>query len=134
MRRRGGKIILYQGWADPVVSAPDTIAYYQRMSAATPRAANFSALFLVPGMGHCTGGPGATDFSSGTDASSNIALALQDWVEKGNKPARILAVHRQTRQPRARQFLLAAALSPGRRLAHYNGSGDMADAANFTCR
>src|SRR5579859_4910586 len=61
--RRGGKIILYQGWADPVVSATDTIAYYQRMRSATAHAATFSALFLVPGMGHCTGGPGATDFS-----------------------------------------------------------------------
>jgi len=131
--RHGGRIILYQGWADPVVSAPDTIAYYERMSSATPRAANFSALFLVPGMGHCTGGPGATDFSSGTDASSNIALALQNWVEKGTKPARILAVHRQTRQA-VSTASFSRPLCPWPQQAHYNGSGDATDAASFTCR
>jgi feruloyl esterase len=131
--RRGGRIILYQGWADPVVSATDTIAYYERMSAATPRASNFSALYLVPGMGHCMGGPGATDFSSGSDASSNMATALQDWVEKASKPGRIFAEHHQTAQ-------LAAAGSFSRplcawpQLAHYKGSGNTADARNFICR
>ena len=131
--RRGGKIILYQGWADPVVSAPDTIAYYERMSAATPRAAKFSALFLVPGMGHCSGGPGATDFSSGADASGNVTLALQDWVEKGAKPDRILAVHRQGRQPGAAASF-SRPLCAWPQLAHYNGNGDMTNAVNFTCR
>jgi feruloyl esterase len=126
---RGGKIILYQGWADPVVSATDTIAYYERMAAATPGAASFSALFVVPGMGHCSGGPGATDFSSGADASSNIALALQDWVEQGVKPNRILA--RQSRQA-AKPFSRPLCAWP--QLAHYNGSGDPADAASFICR
>jgi feruloyl esterase len=131
--RRGGKIILYQGWADPVVSASDTIAYYDRMTKATPRAASFSRLYLVPGMGHCTGGPGATDFSSGANASSNVALALQDWVERGVRPDRILAVHRQTRDT-AGAVSFSRPLCPWPRLAHYNGSGDAADAANFTCR
>ncbi|HEX2759036.1 MAG TPA: DUF6351 family protein, partial [Rhizomicrobium sp.] len=131
--RRGGKIILYQGWADPVVSAPDTIAYYERMSAATPRAAKFSALFLVPGMGHCSGGPGATDFSSGADASGNVTLALQDWVEKGAKPDRILAVHRQGRQPGA-AALFSRPLCAWPQRVQYKGSGDMTNAVNFTCR
>ncbi len=129
--RRGGKIIFYQGWADPVVSATDTIAYYQRMTAATPRASAFSALFLVPGMGHCNGGPGATEFSAGPDASGNIALALQDWVEKGAKPSRILAVHRPARQSIA---AFSRPLCPWPQLARYNGSGDVADAASFACR
>jgi len=131
--RRGGKIILYQGWADPVVSATDTIAYYRRMTAATPHAASFSALFLVPGMGHCTGGPGATDFSSGPDASSNIGMALQDWVEKGAKPTRILARHHAVeRSVNPASFSRPLCVWP--QLAHYKGSGDPADAANFTCR
>ncbi len=129
--RHGGKIILYQGWADPVVSAPDTIAYYQRVAAATPHAARFSALFLVPGMGHCTGGPGASDFSSGASGDSNIRLALQDWVEKGKKPQRILAVHRQSREG---AISFSRPLCAWPRLAHYNGRGDSAEAANFSCR
>lgn len=130
--RRRGKIIFYQGWADPVVSATDTIAYYERMSAATPRAADFSALFLVPGMGHCAGGPGATDFTAVADASSNMAQALQDWVEKGNKPRRILAVHRSTGQTATASFSRPLCAWP--QLAHYKGSGDTTDAQNFVCR
>ena len=129
--RRGGKIILYQGWADPVVSAPDTIAYYQRMAASTPHAAAFSSLYLVPGMGHCTGGPGATDFSSGADANGNIALALQAWVEKGAKPGSILAVHHPSR-PGLASF--SRPLCPWPQRTHYSGSGDSADAVNFACR
>jgi feruloyl esterase len=130
---RGGKIIFYQGWADPVVSATDTIAYYERMSAATPRAPDFSALFLVPGMGHCTGGPGATDFSAGSDASSNMAQALQDWVEKARKPGPILAVHHQT-DLAASPASFSRPLCTWPQLAHYKGSGDTADAQNFVCR
>jgi feruloyl esterase len=131
--RRGGKIILYQGWADPVVSATDTIAYYQRVTAATPGATGFSSLYLVPGMGHCTGGPGAADFSSGADASSNIALALQDWVEKGARPGRILAVHPASREA-AGAASFSRPLCPWPQQMHYSGHGDSADAANFTCR
>ncbi len=129
--RRGGKIILYQGWADPVVSATDTIAYYQRVAASTPQATAFSRLYLVPGMGHCTGGPGATDFSSGADPSGNIALALQDWVEKGAQPGRILALHRQSREG---AVSFSRPLCPWPQQAHYSGKGDTTDAANFVCR
>ncbi|KAJ7135924.1 tannase and feruloyl esterase [Mycena epipterygia] len=52
----------------------------------------FYRLFLVPGMGHCFGGPGAANFGQlgGTNAvnasSNNILLALVDWVERGVAP------------------------------------------------
>ena len=133
--RRGGKIILYQGWADPVVSATDTIAYYQRMTASTP-GAKFSSLYLVPGMGHCMGGPGATDFSSGPDASSNIALALRAWVEQGVKPGPILALHRpsQTATASSGTPSFSRPLCAWPQQSHYNGSGDTSAAASFTCR
>jgi hypothetical protein len=57
----------------------------------------FYRLFLVPGMGHCGGGPGATRFGqfrhreNALNASShNILLALVDWVEGGVAPDTIV--------------------------------------------
>ena len=60
----GGKLIFFHGVSDPWFSALDTIDYYDRMTKANGGAAqvtNWSRLFLVPGMGHCGGGPAALD-------------------------------------------------------------------------
>ena len=36
-------------------------------------------LFMVPGMGHCRGGPGLNGFDS--------TRAIEQWVEQGTAPA-----------------------------------------------
>ena len=61
---RGGKLLIYNGLADPGVPFADTINYYERVLAIAgyTRGRDFARLFLVPGMGHCIGGPGATEF------------------------------------------------------------------------
>src|SRR5262249_17313827 len=64
--KRGGKLILYHGWADAITSAQDTINYYNRVvslqDGLTPIAVEetrkFARLFLAPGMAHCVSGPG----------------------------------------------------------------------------
>ena len=43
-------------------------------------AAEFARLFLVPGLGHCSGGPATGSFSP--------FAALVDWVERGIAPQR----------------------------------------------
>ncbi|KAG6830735.1 hypothetical protein H0H92_015015 [Tricholoma furcatifolium] len=57
----------------------------------------FYRLFLIPGMDHCAGGPGATLFGQGgiasnavNDSSHNVLLAMVDWVENGNAPEVII--------------------------------------------
>lgn len=132
-RRHGGKLIIYQGSADPVVSAPDTIAYYDRVAAKNPDAESFVRLFMVPGMAHCAGGPGATSFSSGSDPDHNIGFALRHWVEDGKAPDRIIAVKYKTRQPDS-GILMSRPLCVWPKLPAYNGSGDTNDAASFVCR
>ncbi|SPL99437.1 tannase precursor [[Actinomadura] parvosata subsp. kistnae] len=87
-RRSGGKLLMYAGWADPVVSAYDTIDYYRRVVAVTSggRArdtATFARLFLAPGMTHCGGGPGPNTFDKLTP--------IVGWVERGTAPAEIPA-------------------------------------------
>jgi len=84
-----GKLILYQGWADPVVPPDDTIRYFESVEKAMGRAhaRDFMRLFMVPGMGHCGGGPGSASF----DALS----ALDAWVSRNVAPDRITAAHLQ---------------------------------------
>lgn len=81
-RARGGKLLHYHGLVDPVVSPLDTLAYRSSVMRAmqlTPeRLATWFRLFLVPGMGHCAGGPGFTAFDAQT--------AIEHWVENGRPP------------------------------------------------
>ena len=119
--RRGGKLLMYHGWADPLVSPDASLLMYRRITDAVGAAAtNSLALFMVPGMGHCQGGPG-------TDVFDKVA-ALDRWVESGTKPESILAAH-----------LTGAVVDRTRPLcaypatAHYMGSGSTDDAGNFRC-
>lgn len=137
-KARGAKAIVYQGWQDPVVNAIDTIAYVERVRAAQGSQAEvdrFLRLFVVPGMGHCAGGSGATNFgnqgapSPVVDADHDLLKALDRWVEQGVAPERIVAsrvVGGSTVRTRA--------LCPYPKRAVYGGSGSTDDAANFSCR
>ncbi len=120
-KARGGKLILAHGMADGIFSPHESIDYYQRMQqahgAATP---DLARLFLIPGMGHCQGGA-ATDQWDGLGA-------LVDWVEKGQAPQRITAMGSAVFPNRTRPLCAY----PG--YAHYNGLGDVEDAASFSCR
>ena len=79
---RGGKLLMYHGWADPLVTPDASLIMFKRINEAVgPAAANSLALFMVPGMGHCQGGPG-------TDVFDKVA-AIDQWVESGVKPPSI---------------------------------------------
>jgi feruloyl esterase len=60
LKQSGGKLLLYQGWADPVVPPEGTIEYFENVQRAIGGEAqtnSFVRLFMIPGMGHCIGGP-----------------------------------------------------------------------------
>ena len=121
-RERGGKMILYTGMSDPVFSANDLIAYYHRLANAnggTSSTLHFVRLFRIPGMNHCAGGPALDDFDDLT--------AIQDWVEKGVAPDRLIATGREF-PGRSRP------LCPYPQTSKYNGTGSTEDARNFTCQ
>ena len=119
---RGGKLLMYHGWADPLVTPDASLLMYKRINEAVgAAAANSLALFMVPGMGHCQGGPG-------TDVFDKVA-ALDQWVESGIKPSSILASHMTgTAADRTRPLCAYPAI------AHYIGSGSTDDARNFRCQ
>lgn len=83
--RRGGKLLLWHGWSDPHISPINTIAYYQgvQKQLGETRAAAMMRLFLFPGLYHCGGGDGFSQF--------DVLTPLMAWVETGAAPDRIVA-------------------------------------------
>jgi len=96
----GGKLIMYTGTADALVPYPDAINYYERViqrQGSLKKTQRFFRYFLIPGMGHCGGGPGINDFGQNSvtaakqDSEHDILLALVKWVEQGAAPDKIIA-------------------------------------------
>ena len=119
---RGGKLLFWHGVSDPWFSALDTVDYYNRMTQANggaERVRDWSRLFLVPGAGHCGGGPSLDRF----DALD----AMARWVEQGIPPESLTATGAAF--PGRSRPLCAYPLH-----AHYKGQGNPEDASNFECR
>jgi feruloyl esterase len=120
---RGGKLLIYTGWADPILPADDVIRYYDAVGSTmgVKRRTTFSRFYLVPGMGHCSGGPGTTQF--------DMLSALESWVEKHKAPERIIASRTLDNGQKRTRPLCAYPLTP-----RWTGKGSSDDAANFECR
>lgn len=138
-RSRGGKLIVYHGWADAAIAAPNSINYYNSVVAKMRPAAteSFVRLFMAPGLQHCGGGPGPNSFGQGgvslpNDPDHNIYLALEQWVEKGRAPAKVIATKFVDDSP-AKGVKMTRPLCPYPEVAKYKGAGDVNDAANFVC-
>jgi Tannase and feruloyl esterase len=129
-RARGGKLIVYHGWADAAIPALNAIRYVDSVDAkmGTKDADGFLRLYMVPGMQHCGGGSGTTSFGqSGTPAGDrfhDLDAALESWVEQGQAPAQIIAARPPSR---------TRPLCPYPTIASWKGSGSTDDAANFAC-
>jgi feruloyl esterase len=120
---RGGKLMITDGWSDPIFSARDLVRWYERMAAdmetagARP-AASFARLYMVPGMAHCGGGKALDDM----DALS----ALVDWVEAGKAPDALVATG-------AAFPGVSRPMCAWPKTARYDGKGPIDAAASFRC-
>jgi feruloyl esterase len=123
-RKRGGKLIQYHGWNDQQISAQNSVNYYERVVARIGSAReteDFYRLFMAPGVNHCQGGQGPDTF--------DMVTALEQWVEQGKGPTRIVASHATDgKVDRTRP------LCPYPQVAIYSGQGSTDEAANFVCR
>jgi feruloyl esterase len=129
-KRLGHKLVYYHGAADPLIPAQNGVDYYEsviKTSGGLDSTQAFFRAFLVPGLYHCTGGPGPTSF---TDESLR---ALQQWVESGNAPASILAT-KYVDGDAKKGVAFQRPLCPYPQVATYKGSGDLNDASNFACK
>ena len=120
---RGGKLLMYHGWSDPQVTPLTSVHYYESVAKVVGKrqASNSIRLFMMPGVNHCSGGPG-------TDTFDKVKV-MEEWVEQGKTPSRVVASHATGGKVDKTRPLCAYDQT-----AKYNGSGDTNDAANFTCK
>jgi feruloyl esterase len=116
-RKRGGKIIQYHGWYDPAIAPGNSIDYFESVQREIGDTSDFYRLFMVPGMYHCRGGPGAIEFDR--------MAAISRWVEQGIVPDTILATSVK------RDFTRPLCSYP--KVAKFKGSGDPNEASSFVC-
>ncbi len=121
-RGHGGKLIFAHGVSDPWFSAQETVRYYELLGRDNAEAPlrDWSRLFLVPGMGHCGGGARTLD-------QFDLLSPLIDWVESDRAPDRVIATGKSAPGE-------SRPLCPFPTYAHYNGTGDAREAANYTCK
>ncbi len=137
---RGGKLILYHGWNDPAISPWNTVAYYKQVqqTMGEQKADSFTRLYMVPGMEHCAGGPGATAFgqlgiATAKGPSKGLFDSLQNWVEKGSPDEDVIASKFAPAADGNTKAVMTRPLCSYPAVAKYKGSGDTSDAVNFAC-
>jgi feruloyl esterase len=120
---RGGKILMYHGWSDQLIPPRFSINYYTsvvKKMGGVAKASTSIRLFMVPGMNHCFGGDGTSNFDR--------VAALEQWVEQKRAPDEMIGSHvTGTTADRTRP------LCPYPQVARYKGTGSVNEAANFAC-
>jgi len=122
--RRGGKLLLYQGWSDSTNAPQSTINYYDNVHNLLGDTATSASvrLFMAPGMGHCLGA------GEGPNSFDDLGV-LEQWVETGKAPEQIVASHSIDGKVDRRR-----PLCPYPQVARYRGTGSIDDASNFECK
>ncbi len=135
---RGGKIIVYHGWADDMVPSQVSTEYYASVRAkwGPERVNSFYRLFMFPGMSHCGGGPGANVLFHSEEAvavplepARDMLTAIEQWVEQGIAPS-IFVASRLDKDGAIERTRLVCVYPTN---AKYRGSGDVNRAENWTC-
>jgi feruloyl esterase len=117
-KARGGKLLLYAGWGDTTITPENTVLYYDNLKKKMGPQDDFVRLFMVPGMAHCRGGDGPHTFDS--------IGAMEAWREKGVTPSQLTGFNPQTS--------LTRPICSYPQYTKYKGSGNIKDAANWTCQ
>jgi len=138
---RGGKLIQYVGWSDTGIAPQNDINYLESVTAVSggPQATGeFYRLFTVPGMSHCSGGPGPNAFGQSlngpnpSDPSDDILSALDRWVEYSIAPDQIIGTKYVNDTP-TQGIAFQRPLCPYPQFAKYDGSGNPTSASSFAC-
>jgi len=144
--QRGGKLILYHGFADPLIPSQSSINFYNAMMQSVTGTKSghrkqppFARLFMAPGMWHCKDGPGPNSFGGSIqqqapsyDAKYDLLTALTQWVEGGPAPASVIAT-KYTGDVVQGGIEMQRPLCPYPQFPRYNGLGPSNMASSFTC-
>ncbi|MCL2430507.1 MAG: tannase/feruloyl esterase family alpha/beta hydrolase [Alphaproteobacteria bacterium] len=138
---RGGKLIQYVGWSDSAISPRNDINYYTAVSdvmGGPQDTEDFYRMFMVPGMAHCGGGPGANAFGNGangpnpSDPADDVLSALDHWVVDGAAPDEIVATKYVNDDP-TQGIAFQRPLCTFPKISKYTGQGSTTVASSFAC-
>jgi hypothetical protein len=142
-KARGGKLIIFQGWADPIVAPYQTVALYEKLAKEFGPDQDFARLFMAPGLTHCgLGGTGLNGFESAQssmlpppsdDARHDLFVALSAWVEDKKTPTEVVATSYVDNKDASKGIAMQRPLCPYPQKAWYKGEGDPNDASSFVC-
>ena len=121
-RGRGGKLILWQGWADQAIPPTTVTTYYEAVQdrmGGLVATQTFARLFMFPSAYHCAGGFGPNQF--------DLINPIVHWVERDTAPARIVA----TQTDAGGATVRTRPVFPYPEQSRYTGTGSIDDAANF---
>ncbi len=119
--QRGGKLIVYHGWADAGVSPMAMLDYYAHVTSRQgggEKVREWFRVFMVPGMFHCRGGNAPNTFE--------LLPELVKWVEQGQAPDRVVAT-----QSGPQGVVRTRPLFPYPAYAKYSGKGDVNSEASW---
>jgi len=134
-------LIQYVGWSDSAISPQNSINYYTAVTSVMggkEETREFYRLFTVPGMAHCSGGPGANAFGQSingpnpSDPAEDILSALDRWVEHREAPDKIIATKYVNDDP-TRGIAFQRPLCTFPKISRYKGMNDTTVASNFEC-
>jgi len=132
-RARGGKLILWTGLTDWLITPYNAVDYYEKVVAAAGgpgKADEFVEFFTAPGVDHCRNGrPGGT--GQGADLV-DLVDPMFDWIEKGVKPSTTGIVATQSNALPG-QIAKRRPLCKFPAYAKYLGAGDPNRAESFVC-
>jgi feruloyl esterase len=132
--RQNRKLLIWHNLSDEKLTPYTSVNLYKQLAArhgGYARLQNDIRLFLLPGTAHCSGGglpvgPGSFD----------VISAMENWVEKADAPDALIATLYQPTpygadysKPLGRTMPLCKFPE----MARYKGTGDIKDAANWSC-
>ncbi len=114
-------MITWQGLDDNYIMPNGTMSYFNRVKKLDPNVADYYRVFFAPGVGHCGGGSGPIP--------DDALMTLRAWVENGTAPDILEASSAYAINGTVRHQNLC----PYPLVSKYNGKGDPAKAASFSC-
>ncbi len=121
-KNHGGKLLMYHGWSDPLISPENSINLYSNIVQKTgSKSDSWIKLYMIPGMGHCQGCPATDQF--------NKMGIIERWRESNAAPEAVIAAH-----VTGANVTMTRPLCPYPQVATYSGVGSTNDAASFSCK
>ena len=120
-QKRGGRLMVYHGWADLSVSPITTVDFYAEAAkkhGGMDKLKDWYRVFMIPGMSHCRGG--------GVPDRFDMLTPITAWVEQGKAPDMVMST-----QMDGQKVVRTRPLYPYPTVARYSGKGDVNEAANW---